>query len=100
MGFFYTRLRLNLHIWNGTKKKIFEEFFCNFLEINTHNVVKNDPKFGNKSLFDANFMELDMKKFSDPETLTFGVWGIKNSLGQFGPKVFGKGLYQAISQKA
>ena len=45
-------------------------------------------------------MELDMKKFSDPETLTFGVWGIKNSLGQFGPKVFGKGLYQAISQKA
>ena len=45
-------------------------------------------------------MELDMKKFSDPKTLTFEVSGLKNSLVQFGPKVFGKGLYQAISQKA
>ena len=41
-----------------------------------------------------------MKKFSDPKTLTFEVWGLKNSLVQFGPKVFGKGLYQASSQKA
>ena len=81
-------------------KKIFEGFFCNFLGINTDNFLKTDPKFENKSLFDANFMELDMKKFSDPKTLTFEVWGLKNSLVQFGPKVFGKGLYQAISQKA
>ena len=38
------------------------------------------------------FMELDMKTFSDPKTLTFVVWGLKTSLGQFGPKAFGKGV--------
>ena len=37
-------------------------------------------------------MELDMKTFSDPKTLTFVVWGLKTSLGQFGPKAFGKGV--------
>ena len=37
-----------------------------------------------------NFMELDMKKFSDPKALKFGVWGVKTSLEQFGPKAFGK----------
>ena len=35
------------------KSKIFERFVFNFLEINTHNFVKNDPKFENKSLFDV-----------------------------------------------
>ena len=39
-----------------------------------------------------NFMELDMRKISDPKALTFGIWGLKTSLGQFGPKAFGKGL--------
>ena len=43
-----------------------------------------------------NFMELDMKKFSDPKALTFGVWGLKTSLEQFGPKAFGKGLIKAL----
>ena len=43
-----------------------------------------------------NFMELDMKKFSDPKALTFGLWGIKTSLGQLGPKVFGKGLIKPL----
>ena len=43
-----------------------------------------------------NFMELDMKKFSDPKALTFGVWGLKTSLGQFGPKAFDKGLIKAL----
>ena len=43
-----------------------------------------------------NFMKLDMKKFSDPNALTFGVWGLKTSLGQFGPKTFGKGLVKAL----
>ena len=43
-----------------------------------------------------NFMKLDMKKFSDPKALTFAVWGLKTSLGQFGPKAFGKGLMQAL----
>ena len=36
-------------------KFFFVFFYCNFLEIKTHNFVKNDPKFENKSLFDAKF---------------------------------------------
>ena len=44
-----------------------------------------------------NFMELDMKKMaSDPKALTFGVWGLKPNLGQFGPKTFGKGLIKPL----
>ena len=39
-----------------------------------------------------NFMELDMEEISDPKALTFGLWGLKSSSGQFGPKAFGKGL--------
>ena len=31
-----------------------------------------------------NFIELDMKKFSDLKALIFGVWDLKTSLGQFG----------------
>ena len=46
-----------------------------------------------------NFMEFDMKKLSDPKTLTFGVWVLKTSLGQFGPKVFGKGLIKQVVKK-
>ena len=42
------------------------------------------------------FMEFDMKKFSDPKTLTFGVWDLKTSFGQFRPKVFGKGLIKPL----
>ena len=56
-GFFYAKLKENLHIWTGTKKKIFDEFF-NFLGINTHNFVKIDPKFENKDLFHAKFYEV------------------------------------------
>ena len=43
-----------------------------------------------------NVMELDMKKFSDPKALTFGAWGLKTSLEQFGPKAFGKGLIKPL----
>ena len=43
-----------------------------------------------------NFMELHMKKFSDPKALMFGVWGLKASLGQFGAKAFGKGIIKAL----
>ena len=43
-----------------------------------------------------NFMELDMKKFKVPKTLTFGVWGLKTGLGQFGPKAFGRGLIKSL----
>ena len=42
------------------------------------------------------FMELAMKKFSDSKALTFGVWGLKTSLEQFGPKAFGEGLIKAL----
>ena len=43
-----------------------------------------------------NFMELDMKKISDPKPLTFGVWALRPNLGQFGPKTFGKGLTKLL----
>ena len=42
------------------------------------------------------FMELDMKKVSDPKALTFGVWDLKPNLGQFGPKAFSKGLINPL----
>ena len=42
------------------------------------------------------FVELDVNKYSDPKALTFGVWGLKTSLGQFGPKAFGKGLIKPL----
>ena len=45
-----------------------------------------------------NFMELDMKKFSDPKAMSFGICGIKTSLGQFGPKSFSKGLIKPLVQ--
>ena len=43
-----------------------------------------------------NFIELDMKKISDPKILTFGLWGLKTSSGQFGPKAFSKGLIKPL----
>ena len=43
-----------------------------------------------------NFIELNMKKFSDPKSLTFGIWGLKTSLGQFGPEAFGEGLIKPL----
>ena len=43
----------------------------------------------------VNFMELPVKRFLDPKALTFRFWGLKTSLGQFGPKVLQK-IYQAI----
>ena len=39
-----------------------------------------------------NFNELDMKKISDCKALAFDVWGLKTSLGKFGPKPFAKDL--------
>ena len=46
------------------------------------------------------FLELAMKTFADLKVLAFGVWGLKTSLGQFGPEGFGKKTYQAISWEA
>ena len=37
-----------------------------------------------------NSNELDMENFSDSKALAFEVWGLKTSLGQFGPKPFAK----------
>ena len=48
-----------------------------------------------------NVMDLDMKKFSDPRVLKFGIWGQKTSLGQFGdrkPLTKIKGLIKALVQ--
>ena len=42
-----------------------------------------------------NFMELDMKKFTDPKTLAFGVCGLKASLEHFGHKTFGRKLIKS-----
>ena len=39
-----------------------------------------------------NFNELDKKKISDCKALAFEVWGLKTSLGKFGPKPFAKDL--------
>ena len=49
-----------------------------------------------KAYLKQNVMELDMRKFTDPKTLTVGVWGLKTSLGQFGPKAFGRGLIKPL----
>ena len=35
-----------------------------------------------------NSMELEMKKILDSKAMTFGVWGLKTSLGQFWPEEF------------
>ena len=43
-----------------------------------------------------NFMELNMKKFTVPKTLTFGAWGLITSLEQFGHKAFGRGLIKPL----
>ena len=43
-----------------------------------------------------NFMQLDMKKNSDPKSQTFGIWGLKTTLGQFGPRAFDKGLIKPV----
>ena len=45
-----------------------------------------------------NFIELDMKKFSDLKALIFGVWGLKTSLGQFGPKLGRSAKIETLSK--
>ena len=36
--------------------------------------------------FIQTFMELDVRKFLNSKAVKFGVWGLKTSLGQLGPK--------------
>ena len=64
---------------NGTKK-IFDGFSCSYLEINT------PQKFENKTSYLQKFLGLGMKNFLDHKVVTFGIWGLKTSLGQFWPK--------------
>ena len=45
-----------------------------------------------------NFMKLDIKKISDPKALTFGVWVLNYSIGQFGTKAFAKGLIKPLAE--
>ena len=46
----------------------------------------------------VNFMELPVKRFLDPKALTFRFWGLKTSLGQFGPKVFCKRFIKPLDE--
>ena len=39
-----------------------------------------------------NFLELDMKKFSDPKGRIFGIWVCLKTKGNFGPKPLVKDL--------
>ena len=81
MGFFSQALEGN-YLFEMAPKRRFLHIFCNFLGINTHNFVKTDPKFENKSLFYAKFSEtwpVDMKKCSDPKGPIFEAWDL--SLG-------------------
>ena len=70
--------------------------FCNFLRITTKTLSKKIQKLKIRAHLMQNFMEHDMKKLLDPKALTFGVWSLKTSLGQFGPKAFGKRLIKPL----
>ena len=74
------------HLSRIAPKRRFLMGSFNFLGISTNNFVKNDAKFENKDFFMQNFLKLYMRKFLDPKAVTFDVWGLKTSLGQFGPK--------------
>ena len=67
------------------KRTFFKGFFCNFLGINIHTLTlsKMTQNLKIRAYLMQNFMELDMKKFSYPKALTFGVLDLKTSLGQF-----------------
>ena len=43
-------------------------------------------KFKNKTSYMQKFWGLDMKNFLDHKVVTFWIWGLKTSLGQFWSK--------------
>ena len=49
-------------------------FFGSYLGINTHNFVKNDPKFENEGLFYAKFYGAWHEKNLDSKVVTFEVY--------------------------
>ena len=58
--------------------------FHSDLRLKPSNFGKNHPNFENKNNFMKHFMQLKMKKKKFyPKTVTFGVWGLKTSFGQF-----------------
>ena len=71
---------------------MFEGYFVIFWQQTLITLSKMTLNLKVRTYFRQNFMEIDMKIFSDSKALIFGVWGLKTSLGQFGPKVFCKGL--------
>ena len=56
------------------RKIRFLKGFLQFSGINTHSFVKNDRKFGNKSLFDAKFYGVQHENFFRSHS-SFWVWG-------------------------
>ena len=67
---------------------------------NTHGFVKKPKNVKIRVYLMQNVMELDMKKISDAKALTFGIWGLKTSLGRFGPKDFPKGFIKPLVEKS
>ena len=85
-SFFYTRLRENLHICNGTRKKIFDGLVAIFCEKTLITLSKMTQNLKIRACFMQNFMELHMKKVLDPKAVAVGAWDLKTSLGQVGPR--------------
>ena len=52
-----------------------------------------------RAYFMQNFMELDIKNISYPKALTFEVWCLKTSLGQFGPKALCNGFIKSLDDE-
>ena len=50
-----------------------------------------------RAYFMQNFMELNMKKFFNPKTVTLRMWGLEASFQQFGSKRFDLILSSIIS---
>ena len=81
LGFFFTRQDLGtLHYLEWHQKKIFDGFFFNFLEINTHNFFINDPKFESKGLFHAKCYGAWHEKTLDPKAMAFWVWDLCDAM--------------------
>ena len=87
-AFFRQDLKQGTYISEMALKNNICDVFFNFLEINIHNFVKNDPKFQNKGLFHAKFYGAWHENKLDPIALILGVWVLKTSLYQFGSKRF------------
>ena len=91
MGFFRQNLEGSYISEMAPTRRFLKGFFTFFLEETLITLSEMTQNLKNRACLIHNFMELDMKNFSDPRALTFGFWGLKISLGQFG-RPFGKEL--------